>query len=336
MLAKTSKQSSDRTKTGRSLLAVLSVEGPKIAQLLVDLFSPHRLEGDPEPAFLGNLIAIGRKLKDAIDRVVSADNVLFAANAALDAARQRRDDHKQRLSRQVMSLRAACNALFVNLTVQHMGFDQRTAQDAAPLLIQADRIVEHFRGDDHAEAEYVFAGDDFDPKKYADQVAASAKELRDSLDDVAESVRHVEKTVQDKRALSESYDEIHLHGARIFESFCRLVGEDELADRVRPSEPRSARGQTEPETDGSKPAGPGEEDVPPAAVSEPAGAVVDQGRVEPWSTVRPNYSSSTPDASCNRTQARRTSRRASSLWVRCWRRSASASSRSLVVERPAA
>jgi len=281
MLAKTSKMSSDRTKTGRSLLAVLFVEGPRIAELLVALFSPHRLEGDPEPAFLGNLIAIGRKLKDAIDRVVSADNVLFAANAALDAARQRRDERKQRLNRQVMSLRGACNALFVNLTVQHLGFDQRTAQDSAPLLMQADRIVEHFRSDDLAEAEYVFEGDDFDPKKYADQVEASALELRGSLDDVAESVRHVEKTVQDKQVLTEAYDKVHLHGARIFESYCRLLGEEKLADRVRPSEPRPGSGETQSEVDNSESAGPAEGDSEPATVSEPSEAVADQGAAGP-------------------------------------------------------
>ncbi|MEE8525574.1 MAG: hypothetical protein V3T72_16685 [Thermoanaerobaculia bacterium] len=281
MLAKTSKQSSDRTKTGRSLLAVLFVEGPKIAQLLVDLFSPYRLEGDPEPDFLGNLIAIGRKLKDAIDRVVSADNVLFAANAALDAARQRRDERKQRLNRQIMSLRGACNALFVNLTVQHMGFDKRTAQDSAPLLIQADRIVEHFRSDELAEAEYVFEGDDFDPKKYADQVAASAQELRESLDDVAESVRHVEMTVHDKRILTEAYDGIHLHGAQIFESYCRLVGEDKLADRVRTSASRSGGGEAQSEADDSEPESQVEEDSEPVTVSEPSDAVVDQGTAEP-------------------------------------------------------
>jgi hypothetical protein len=280
MLAKTSKQSSDRTKTGRSLLAVLFVEGPRIARLLVDLFSPHRLEGDPEPEFLGTFIAIGRKLKDAVDRVVSADNVLFAANAALDAARQRRDDHKQNLGRQVMSLRGACNALFVNPAVQNLGFDQRTAQDPAPLLMQADRVVEHLRSDGLAEAEYVFEGDDFDPKKYADRVEAGAREVRESLDEVAESVRHVEKTVQDKRVLTDAYDGIHLRGAQIFESYCRLVGDDELADRVRRSA-RSGRAETERGTDGSEPDGPLGEDPGPPTELEPSGAVDDQGTAEP-------------------------------------------------------
>ncbi len=176
-----------------------------------------------------------------------------------------------------MGLRAACNALFVNLAVQHMGFDQRTAQDSAPLLMQADRIVEHLRGDDFAETEYVFEGDDFHPKKYADRVEVSARELRESLDDVAESVRHVEQTVHDKRVLTEAYDEIHLRGAQIFESYCRLLGEDQLADRVRPSEPRSGPGETQSEADDSEPESQVEEDSEPATVSEPSDAVVDQG-----------------------------------------------------------
>ena len=104
--------------------------------------------------------------------------------------------------------------------------------------------------------------------------------LRESLDEVSESVRNVEKTVHDKRVLTAAYDEIHLHGARILESYCRLVDEDQLADRVRPSEPRSGGAETE-EADGSEPAGQVEEDSEPATVSQPSDAVVDQGAAGP-------------------------------------------------------
>lgn len=247
MLAKTSKRSSDQTKSGRSLLSVLSVEGPHVAGLLFDLVSPHRQETDPEPDFQATFIALGRTLRGAIDRVVSADRLLFAANTALDAARQNREASKLGLNRQIISLRGACNALFVDLTVQELGFDERTFQDPAPLLMQADRIVEHLRGDEFARAEYVFEGDDFDPKKYADRIEASSGDLRDSLDEVAEANRQTQARAREKRALADEYDGVYLHGARVFESYCRLVGEDEIADRVRPATPQPAR--TEPEPD---------------------------------------------------------------------------------------
>ena len=82
MPAKTSKESSDRLKAARFVLAALFQQGREISRLLVELFTPHRQEGDPEPGFHGTVVAIGRKLKWAIDRVIAADNRLFAANTS--------------------------------------------------------------------------------------------------------------------------------------------------------------------------------------------------------------------------------------------------------------
>ncbi len=123
--------------------------------------------------------AIGRKLKDAIASVVAADSVLFAANAALDTARKKREAKASTLGRQVGGLRGACSSLFVDLPVQNLGFDSRTAQDPVPLLMQADRVAESLRKDQvAAAADPLFEDDDFEPKKYADRIEASAKALR--------------------------------------------------------------------------------------------------------------------------------------------------------------
>lgn len=243
-LAKTSKMSTGKEKSGRYLLAVIFLQGPEIARALLDLFRPHQSPDDPEPDFWCTILAVGRKLKHAIERVVAADKVLFAANAALEAARQVRDEKALVLSRQIQGLRQACAALFIDLTVQELGFDQRTAQDPVPLVIQAERVSDHLRHE-AATAEHLFEGDTFDPAVYADALEKSAAEVRAALDDVAAKRREAEKALLDKRAVTEEYDDVFLHGARTFESYCRLAGKKELADRVRPSETR--RGETEEE-----------------------------------------------------------------------------------------
>ncbi len=240
MRAKTSKQSSDREKACRFVLSALFLHGQEIGRLLVDLFAPNRREGDPEPSFFGTVVAIGRKLKHAIDEVVAADGRLFAANSALDQERLVRVEKANRLSRLIIGLRGACNALFVDLSVQQLGFDARTAQDPVPLLIQADRVVENLESG-QVEAEYLFEDDDFDPQRYAAQVRQGAGDLRGCLDQVADLKRHADQALLDKRALTKEYDDLFLHGARTFESFCRLAGENDLADRVRPSLARPGR-----------------------------------------------------------------------------------------------
>ncbi len=241
MNAKTSKETADREKACRFLLAAFFRHGLEIGQKLVEIFQPHQQEGDPEPGFYGTIVAFGRGLKNAIEKVVRADKVLFAANAALDAARQSRDDKASHLGSKISALRNVCKALFVDLSVHQLGFDQRTAQDPVPLLIQADRVVEHLRSDEATTAEYRFEGDDFDPRKYADEVAADARGVRDSLDEVADTGRRAETALLEKRGVTKEYDRLFLHGARTFESHCRLVGKNDLAERIRPSEKRPGR-----------------------------------------------------------------------------------------------
>ncbi|MEM7585782.1 MAG: hypothetical protein AAF560_20500 [Acidobacteriota bacterium] len=253
MTAKTSKETSDREKACRFVLAALSQQSQELSQKLQALYQPFLDEGDPVPDFLGTLTALGRGIKKAILEVIRADTVLFTANAALAATRQARSDRTADLSRLIIGLRQACNALFRDLSVQELGFDQRTAQDPVPLLIQAERIVERLRGGSASEVEHVFEGDDFDPARYADQIEQKAAGLREALDAFVEARRHSEKVMLEKRALTGEYDTLFLHGARTFESYCRLVGKADLADRVRPSESRKGRTEIEPEETGSEP-----------------------------------------------------------------------------------
>jgi len=245
-VAKTSKMSTGKEKSGRYLLAVIFLQGPEIAQKLLDLFRPHQLPDDPEPDFWCTILAIGRRLKDAIGRVVAADKVLFAANAALEAARRVRDEKAVILSQQIQGLRQACAGLIINCSVQQMGFDQRTAQDPVPLVIQAERVADHLRGHEATADGRLFEGDPFDPKAYASAVEKSAAALRTALDDVAAARRLAEKVMLEKQAVTKEYDDLFLHGARTFESYCRLAGKKELADRIRPSEERPGETEEEP------------------------------------------------------------------------------------------
>jgi len=285
-MAKTSKETSDREKACRFLITAFFQNSPGVSEKLLARLQPFLQEGDPVPDVVGTSIALARGLENSIRQVVRSDGALFTANAALDAARQSRIDRAADLSRRIIGLRSACKALFIDLPVQQLGFDQRTAQDPVPLLIQADRVAEHLREGTATEANTLFEGDDFNPKKYADEVEQRAGQLRQALDQVAETRRLAEKVMLDKRTTTEEYDELFLHSARTFESYCRLVGFKELADRVRPSETR--RGRTE-----VPPGEVAEEETQSPADSEPVASGEGNGSGEIAGSPQPESSEST-------------------------------------------
>ncbi len=78
-------------------------------------------------------------------------------------------------------------------------------------------------------------------RKRLPQLRERAGQLRASLDQIADLKRRAEGALLDKRTVTGEYDELFLHGARTFESYCRLAGETDLADRVRPSVSRPGR-----------------------------------------------------------------------------------------------
>jgi hypothetical protein len=81
--------------------------------------------------------------------------------------------------------------------------------------------------------------------------------VRDLDRQVDEHRRELDEGLIEKNKAKEEHDRVFLHTARAFESFCRLAGEDELADRVRKSQPRTRRAADEP--------GEGEPSPPPPA-----------------------------------------------------------------------
>ena len=255
MTAKTSIETANKEKDARSLLAALFQHGPGIGQLLVDFFRPDPAEGETAPDvtapdstvpdFPSTILAIAQKLRGSILALVAADHRLFTANAEVDTARSDRDEKGSILSRQLGSLKTVCNSLVKN-PVQSMGFDRQATQDHAPLLMQSERVVDHLRGAQFEADDYVFPDDDFDPKKYADRVESSAAHLREALDKVAETSRVAQAAMLDKRTKSAAFNNLYVHGARTFESYCRMVGQDEMADRIRQSV-RRRQSQPEPE-----------------------------------------------------------------------------------------
>jgi hypothetical protein len=136
----------------------------------------------------------------------------------------------------------------------------------------------------------MFAGASFDPGDLGQQVLRDADELRTQLDLVGERQSRVQATFLVKQADQQAYDDMFLRTARVFEDTCRLIGRNDLADRVRPSTRRSGRTEEPPE---ELPEETAEEVQPEDAGSEPADSAPDpRGVIAGDST---GVEASTPD-----------------------------------------
>ncbi len=262
MPARTSKEVTDRQLSCRFVLNALLLQGARVAETLLTLVQPDLEEGDEAPGFFPVIIALARKMTASIHQLVAADEALYEANARYTRLREQQTEFFSKLARKVARLRLTLLNQFVEPRVVDLGLEGETARSAQPLLRQADRIVKIFAGEGLEE----LLGESFfkEPANLRSQAAELdplAGNLRQNLLTVDEARRALDEAKVARDQLRDQHDEIFLRSARTFEDLCRLAGEKELADKVRPSEKRPGRREQDSEEDGQATAGEGGEET---------------------------------------------------------------------------
>ncbi len=251
MLIKTSKETTDRQKAFVFLHSVFLLQGPGVARDMAERFHSPAGEGEApatEPAFLPMILGFGRVLKELLAQMVAADEAHYAKKAVQNAMLEKRNDLSGKLTRLLVALRRTILGHHEKPDLHQLGLEGETARDPVPVLRQADRIVEILAGGEIDEllGDPIFEGCSFEPKDRGQQLQAQADELRFVVDGIGGVKRRTENAFLDKEEAIKAYDQLFTRAARTFEDWCRLIGRDELADRIRPSESRPGRTRRQP------------------------------------------------------------------------------------------
>jgi hypothetical protein len=239
MLAKTSKEVTDRQRDCHFLTTALHNQGPRISNQLLDQVRPHLLEGDVEPTAEPMQVAMARALDANMRDTVAADEAMFYANARLDELRIERVEATRQVGQGVIMLRRMVRGQYSAPRLHHLGLGTATAKTPSLLLRQADRITAAFNGQELlALLGTPFLEGQVPPQGAAAELSARAERLRAVLDEIDELVRRRDEAYVAKVRHLDAHEQLFVYIARTFEAQCRLAGEAELAERVRRSTSR--------------------------------------------------------------------------------------------------
>ena len=250
MPARLSKEVTDRVRACLFVLSAFVTRGPEVAAAVQEITRPHLADGDAEPGFAADFVALHRTLKAAMDRMVAADMKLYAALAWEATLRALRVRKVKDLAFCLVGLRRGVVGHYLDPDLAGLGLQPVTARDTTTILRRVDLLDERF-GEDEDVVDRMLGparfDDPLDVRKRVRQMKATADEVRGLVAQISEAKRQIAAARSHKHAMTDAYDQIFLRSARIFEDYCRYAGRDDLADSVRASKRRPGRTVKEPE-----------------------------------------------------------------------------------------
>lgn len=266
MAVRISEEVSNSTKECRFLHSAFQTEGPRIAGTLTGLTQPNLGETDETPGFGSVIVGLDRNTQASLGKLVASDANLTAAVGWESTLRKEHQVKSKEQGLLLVDLRGTVNGQYVEPDLDNLGLQPVDVREPMTVARRSLLISERFEARNLAKmlGQSRFE-DPVDLGPYVTQIKASAKVLLDIGGQIDEAERLTARARLEKNILQAEHDKIFLRSARVFEDFCRLAGDDELADKIR----RTVRSRPSGQETGEDESGKDE----PGNVTEPIGDV---------------------------------------------------------------
>ena len=121
------KKITERWSSCRFLMAALTRQGPRVAELQREKVQPHLEEGDADPSFLSSILANGRRLAASMDNLLALDQKVIAVKATLKALREQREELTSKLGKEIVRMRRTVMSQYEDADPDGGGLDHKGA-----------------------------------------------------------------------------------------------------------------------------------------------------------------------------------------------------------------
>lgn len=228
-----SKQVTDRQKGADAVLAIFDAQGGTLAG------AAQSALGTQADSVQSTLTWLRTTLQGRRDAMIEADSAHESELADDSSARDARDTATAVLTERVVQLREAVTGLY-GLKAARSVIIGSTPQDPVALERFAGEVIQNLGTATLPKPR--FAGASLDVNAVRQDLAAARETLQGTLNQVANEAREAQDTLAKKNQAIEEFDRVFTGVATSLSGLFILVGERELADKVRPSARRP--GQT--------------------------------------------------------------------------------------------
>lgn len=221
-----SKQVVDRQKGADAVLAIFDAQGGTLAD------AAGRVLGTEPQSIRTTLDVLQKALQGRRDAMLHADEAHESELADDPSARDARDAAFAQFKDKVVELRSVITGMYSAQAARDV-MAGNTPQDPVALERFAGEIIKNL--DTVTWPKPRFAGAALDTKALQADLSSAREALQGALGQVASEAREAQDSLAKKNQAIEEYDRVFTGVATSLAGLFTLTGEQELADKVRPS-----------------------------------------------------------------------------------------------------